>query len=129
MRSRALPQTGSRKGQGCSKPWDVSCALPPGFFVQFGMDPPSAEKIAALKEMFSKRFGFSGVEAAAMRGDGSSRRLYRLAGASRAAVGVIGPDALENRAFLAFSRHFRKEGLNVPEIYAEDQEKGLYLEE
>jgi aminoglycoside/choline kinase family phosphotransferase len=35
----------------------------------------------------------------------------------------------ENGAFLAFSRHFRRHGLPVPEIYAEDLDHGAYLEE
>ncbi len=35
----------------------------------------------------------------------------------------------ENVAFLEFSRHFRRHGLPVPEIYAEDLDHGAYLEE
>ena len=35
----------------------------------------------------------------------------------------------ENVAFLEFSRHFRRHGLAVPEIYADDLEHGAYLEE
>ena len=35
----------------------------------------------------------------------------------------------ENVAFLEFSRHFRRKGLPVPEIYAEDLSQGAYLEE
>jgi aminoglycoside/choline kinase family phosphotransferase len=35
----------------------------------------------------------------------------------------------ENVAFLEFSRHFRRKGLPVPEIYAEDLSRGAYLEE
>ena len=35
----------------------------------------------------------------------------------------------ENVAFLEFSKHFRKHGLPVPEIYGEDLDHGVYLEE
>jgi aminoglycoside/choline kinase family phosphotransferase len=35
----------------------------------------------------------------------------------------------ENVAFLEFSRHFRRHGLPVPEIYADDLNQGTYLEE
>ena len=35
----------------------------------------------------------------------------------------------ENAAFVEFSRHFRRHGLPVPEIYAEDLSRGAYLEE
>src|SRR5208337_2112334 len=35
----------------------------------------------------------------------------------------------ENAAFLSFSRQFRRHGLPVPAIYAEDLNHGAYLEE
>src|SRR5258706_4819388 len=35
----------------------------------------------------------------------------------------------ENVAFLEFSKHFRRHGLPVPEIYGEDLDQGAYLEE
>lgn len=60
---------------------------------------------------------------------GSNRKYFRLIGKSTNAIGVIGEDPRENRAFLAFSRHFRKLGLPVPEIYAENEKKGIYLQE
>ena len=45
------------------------------------------------------------------------------------AVGILYGAREENVAFLSFSRHFRKHGLPVPEIYAEDLSQGAYLEE
>jgi len=59
----------------------------------------------------------------------SYRKLYRLASANRSVIGVANSDRAENIAFLEFSRHFRKIGLPVPEIYVEDLNNGLYLEE
>ena len=44
-------------------------------------------------------------------------------------IGAENADLDENKAFIAFSRHFRATGLPVPEIYAEDPAQGLYLEE
>jgi aminoglycoside/choline kinase family phosphotransferase len=82
-----------------------------------------------LKQLFRSVFGAPAESFCVLRGDGSARRIYRLAGAGRTAVGVHGPDPRENRAFLEFSRHFRREGLPVPEIYAEDASRGIYLEE
>ena len=35
----------------------------------------------------------------------------------------------ENTAFVAFSRHFRRHGLPVPEIYGENLDQGAYLEQ
>jgi aminoglycoside/choline kinase family phosphotransferase len=47
----------------------------------------------------------------------------------RRIIGVEHADHDENLAFISFSRHFRTAGLPVPEIYAEDQAQGIYLEE
>jgi len=82
-----------------------------------------------LQELFARRFGEAAERLTPLRADGSARKLYRLSSPRRTAIGVEGPDAAENRAFLAFSRHFRGCGLPVPEIYAADPERGIYLEE
>jgi aminoglycoside/choline kinase family phosphotransferase len=60
---------------------------------------------------------------------GSGRKIIRLAGEQVSAVGVLYEIREENVAFLEFSRHFRRHGLPVPEIYAEDLSHGAYLEE
>ena len=82
-----------------------------------------------LRALFERRFGESVASTVSVKGDGSARTLFRLSAASRTAIGVVNPDARENRAFLEFSRHFRHCGLPVPEIYAEDLDRGVYLEE
>ncbi|MCB0609897.1 MAG: phosphotransferase [Lewinellaceae bacterium] len=60
---------------------------------------------------------------------GSARIYYRLQGHEQSAIGAYNPDRKENQAFLSFSRHFMSKGLPVPEIYAEDLDKGVYLQE
>ena len=60
---------------------------------------------------------------------GSHREYVRIFGTKDTAIGVYNPDRKENRAFLTFSRHFRKYGLPVPEIFAEATNGLLYLEE
>ena len=82
-----------------------------------------------LTRLFEMRFGKPVERVEPLKGDASARKLFRLGSASQTAVGVVNPDLRENRAFLEFSRHFRKCGLPVPEIYAEDLERGMYLEE
>lgn len=64
-----------------------------------------------------------------LRAHGSTRRLYRLGTPERTLIGVVNDDVAENAAFLSFSRHFRSEGLPVPEIYAVNPEGTAYLEE
>ena len=82
-----------------------------------------------LTVLFESRFGEPVDRVVSLRGDGSVRKLFRLSTASRTAIGVVNPDVRENRAFLEFSRHFHTCGLPVPEIYAEDLDRGMYLEE
>src|SRR5207302_7019921 len=66
-----------------------------------------------------------------LQGDlgGSGRNIIRLTGDKGTAVGILYDVREENVAFLEFSRHFRRHGLPVPEIYAEDLNQGAYLEE
>src|ERR1700726_3720971 len=60
---------------------------------------------------------------------GSGRKIIRLSGENLSAIGILYEVREENVAFLEFSRHFRRRGLPVPEIYAEDLSHGAYLEE
>src|SRR3982075_1542621 len=60
---------------------------------------------------------------------GSGRKIIRLSSGKLSAIGILYDVREENVAFLEFSRHFRRRGLPVPEIYAEDLSQGAYLEE
>ena len=84
---------------------------------------------APLRALYKKTFGREPEAFEPLKADGSARRLFRMGDGSRSVIGAFGPDKLENRAFLEFSRHFRAEKLPVPEIYAADQPQGVYLEE
>ncbi len=80
--------------------------------------------------LFRARYGARPKAIFEVAGDGSARSFFRLVGDDgETAIGVIGPDREENRAFLSFSRTFREIGLPVPEIYGVDEEAGVWLEE
>ncbi len=83
----------------------------------------------ALKTLFYKHYGHSPETVTPMKGDGSNRKLFRLQAADRSVIGAVNSDRHENEAFLAFSRQFRDCGLPMPDIYAQDLEQGLYIEE
>jgi aminoglycoside/choline kinase family phosphotransferase len=85
----------------------------------------------ALKQLFEKHFGTPVEQVQPLQGQlgGSGRKIIRLAGNGRTAVGVLYDVREENRAFIEFTRHFRRHGLPVPEIYAEELDRGAYLEE
>jgi aminoglycoside/choline kinase family phosphotransferase len=84
-----------------------------------------------LNELFEKHFHQPVERAQAVQGQlgGSGRTIVRLSGGSATAIGIVYGVREENVAFLEFSRHFRKHGLPVPEIYIEDLERSAYLEE
>jgi aminoglycoside/choline kinase family phosphotransferase len=90
---------------------------------------PKRSAEAPLRGLYRKTFGAEPEAFEPLKADGSARRLFRLAGGGRTVIGVFGPDRLENRAFLEFSRRFRADKLPVPEIYGADEAQGVYLEE
>jgi aminoglycoside/choline kinase family phosphotransferase len=84
-----------------------------------------------LKELFERHFKTPAEEVKPLQGQlgGSGRAILRLTGGASSAIGILYPVREENVAFIEFSRHFRRKGLPVPEIYAEDLSQGAYLEE
>lgn len=84
-----------------------------------------------LKQLFEKHYRFPAEQVQPLQGQlgGSGRLIVRLTGRAVSAIGVVHAVGEENRAFLEFSRHFRRHGLPVPEIYGEDLKQGAYLEE
>ncbi len=84
-----------------------------------------------LKNLFEQHFQTPVERIVPLQGElgGSGRKIIRLAGGKQSAIGILYGVREENIAFLEFSRHFRKHGLPVPEIYAEDLSQGAYLEQ
>lgn len=84
-----------------------------------------------LKQLFEKHFHSPAERVQPLQGQlgGSGRRIIRLANDQVSAIGILGDVREENVAFLEFSKHFRKHGLPVPEIYEQDLDRGAYLEE
>jgi len=84
-----------------------------------------------LKHLFEQYFHFPASDVKPLQGQlgGSGRAIVRLSGSGRSAIGIVYPVREENVAFLEFSRHFRRRGLPVPEIYAEDLTHDAYIEE
>ncbi len=88
-------------------------------------------RMDVLVRLFEQHFHAAPQTIAPVQGElgGSGRAILRLTGAGHNAIGIVNPVREENIAFLEFSRHFRRHGLPVPEIYAEDLSAGAYLEE
>jgi aminoglycoside/choline kinase family phosphotransferase len=84
-----------------------------------------------LKTLFEHHFHRPPAQAIPLQGElgGSGRKIVRLSDGKLSAIGILHDVREENVAFLAFSRHFRRHGLPVPEIYGQDLDQGAYLEE
>jgi len=84
-----------------------------------------------LTRLFEQRFHTPVESVQPVQGElgGSGRKIIRLAGKGATAIGILYAIREENLAFLEFTRHFRKQGLSVPEIYGEELEHGAYLEQ
>ena len=84
-----------------------------------------------LKNLFEQHFRLPVERVQPLQGQlgGSGRKIIRLVGGKISAIGILYDVREENVAFLEFSGHFRKRGLPVPEIYAQDLDHGAYLEE
>src|SRR6266478_4815113 len=84
-----------------------------------------------LKKLFEQHFHAPPERVVPLQGElgGSGRKIIRLSNAKVSAIGILYGVREENAAFLEFSRHFRRHGLPVPDIYAEDLTHGAYLEE
>jgi aminoglycoside/choline kinase family phosphotransferase len=84
-----------------------------------------------LKRLFEQHFHSPVERVQPLQGElgGSGRKIIRLASEQFSAIGILYEVREENIAFLEFSKHFRRHGLPVPEIYAEGLSHGAYLEE
>ncbi len=83
----------------------------------------------SLRELYESHFKTPVSKIDPLPAHGSSREYFRLEGDGGRVIGALNADQAENRAFIEFSRHFRDQGLKVPDIYAVDEEQGCYLEE
>jgi aminoglycoside/choline kinase family phosphotransferase len=84
-----------------------------------------------LQKLFEQHFHLQPTRIQPLQGElgGSGRKIIRLSADPISAIGILYSVREENRAFLEFSKYFRRQGLPVPEIYAEELGQGAYLEE
>jgi aminoglycoside/choline kinase family phosphotransferase len=99
--------------------WEAACAAKEKRFMD------------VLKRLFEHHFKIPAESVQPLQGQlgGSGRAIVRLSSGPFKAIGILYPVEAENVAFLEFSRHFKRHGLPVPEIYIQDLSEGAYLEE
>jgi aminoglycoside/choline kinase family phosphotransferase len=82
----------------------------------------------SLVRLFVDHYGRAPRSVLEIAGDGSNRVYFRLIGPDlETAIGAFGPDADENRTFLAYTRAFHDAGIAVPALYGADEENRVWL--
>ncbi len=82
-----------------------------------------------LTRLFSLAFNENIQNIEMFPANGSYREYCRLSSSNRAVIGCYNSDIKENKAFISFSKHFKEQGIPVPEIYIENSEGDCYLQE
>ncbi len=91
------------------------------------MEMQTAEKQQILEKL-TLSIGLKPLEILPIAESGSSRNYYRILTETRSLIGTYSNNIEENEAFLHFSRHFHDLRLNVPEVYAVNNEHTCYLQ-
>ena len=81
-----------------------------------------------LKKLYREYVGYDPADCKLMDKAGSNRQYYRLTGV-KTLVGVVGESREENDAFVYMARHFRQQGLSVPEVYGVSEDHMAYIQE
>ncbi|MDR0754524.1 MAG: phosphotransferase [Prevotellaceae bacterium] len=82
-----------------------------------------------LKSLFQKYTGKQVTEITELPSSGSNRRYFRLKNDTTSLIGVTGTSTEENRAFYKMAKHFKKQGINVPDVYMHSADWMHYIQE
>jgi aminoglycoside/choline kinase family phosphotransferase len=83
-----------------------------------------------LRELYKKWKGAEPASIEKLPGAGSNRAYYRITSAEgQSVIGCIGTSPEENHAFLTLAKHFCKQGLPVPEVYANSDDEMRYIQQ
>jgi aminoglycoside/choline kinase family phosphotransferase len=80
-----------------------------------------------LLKLFEEWSGAKVKEVVELPSSGSYREYFRIRSDKKNVIGAFNPDKKENLAFLKFTGHFLEYNLPVPQIYASDVDKNIYL--
>ena len=85
----------------------------------------------SLAQLFLQATGKKVGSQVALTASGSNRRYYRITSmdGSISLIGVQGTSRDENKAFLEMAKHFKSQGLNVPEVKAVSDDEMAYVQE
>jgi aminoglycoside/choline kinase family phosphotransferase len=88
------------------------------------------QMVNAVSQLYKSWKGKEPVQVDILPQSGSERRYFRLFDAEgRSVIATYGMNIPENESFIYFADHFREKGLNVPEIFAVNYDKNIYLQQ
>ena len=89
------------------------------------MQTPDIQNILAV---LTRSIGETPKDILPIAESGSARKYFRIITDNKSLIGTYSSNIEENEAFLAFSKHFHELGLNVPEVFAVNEERTCYLQ-
>ena len=89
------------------------------------MQTPDIQNILAE---LTRSIGETPKEILPIAESGSARKYFRIITDNKSHIGTYSNNIEENEAFLTFSKHFHDLGLNVPEVFAVNEERTCYLQ-
>ncbi|MDR2292985.1 MAG: phosphotransferase [Prevotellaceae bacterium] len=82
-----------------------------------------------LQSLFQQYTGKQVTEIIELPSSGSNRRYFRMKNATTSLIGVTGTSIEENSAFYEMAKHFKKQGINVPDVYMHSADRLHYIQE
>ncbi len=82
-----------------------------------------------MEKLFEEHFGHKPHQVEPLAVSGSDRRYYRITGDKISAIGTYNTNVAENNTFFYFTELFRKNKINVPEIYKISKDRKAYLQQ
>lgn len=83
----------------------------------------------SISKLFKKHFGHTPEKIEKLKGAGSNRIYSRLTYGTNIAIGVEGESQEEDKGFVILAQHFKKNNLNVPEVYEYAPDYSTYIQE
>lgn len=82
-----------------------------------------------METLFEQWSGESCIKVSSISANGSNRQYYRLEGETHRCIAAVNGDVRENEAFLYYAKEMKERGIRVPEIYAVNADRTIYLQE
>jgi N-acetylmuramate 1-kinase len=82
-----------------------------------------------LRQLFHKKFSDDILTIEPILAGASKRQIYRITTENKKYTAIYNENAAENKAFIKFSRIFKANDFNVPEIYVVSGDYLYYLEQ